>query len=87
VIDSGLEKSSDLGRGRADKFFDFTTGRDSGHPYDDYGHGTHVATLIAGEGKESEREVEYLANGKEPGREQRRRDSIAPLQEMPWRPQ
>ena len=51
VVDSGLEKSEDLSGGRADRFVDFTgQGRD-GHPYDDYGHGTHVATLIAGEGR------------------------------------
>ena len=64
VIDSGLEKSEDLSGGRADKFFDFTTDGRSGHPYDDYGHGTHVATLIAGKGKASEREVERLEDGK-----------------------
>ena len=64
VIDSGLEKSGDLSGGRADKFFDFTTDGRSGHPYDDYGHGTHVATLIAGKGKASERDVEFLENGK-----------------------
>jgi hypothetical protein len=64
VIDSGLEKSGDLGGGRADRFFDFTTDGRSGNPYDDYGHGTHVATLIAGEGKESERDVEIRANGR-----------------------
>jgi hypothetical protein len=45
VIDSGLEKSGDLGGGRADRFFDFTADRRKGHPYDDYGHGTHGATL------------------------------------------
>ena len=64
VIDSGLEKSEDLSGGRADRFFDFTTDGRSGNPYDDYGHGTHVATLIAGEGKASEREVERLEDGK-----------------------
>ena len=64
VVDSGLEKSEDLSGGRADRFFDFTgEGRD-GHPYDDYGHGTHVATLIAGEGRESEVEVEEFDQGK-----------------------
>jgi serine protease AprX len=64
VIDSGLEKSGDLDGARGDKFFDFTRDGRSGHPYDDYGHGTHVATLIAGEGKDSEREVEVRRNGK-----------------------
>jgi serine protease AprX len=64
VIDSGLEKSGDLSGGRADRFFDFTADGRDGHAYDDYGHGTHVATLIAGEGKDSEREVERVRNGK-----------------------
>ena len=64
VIDSGLEKSPDLDGGRSDRFFDFTADGQKGHPYDDYGHGTHVATLIGGEGKESERDVEVLENGK-----------------------
>ena len=57
VIDSGLEKSGDLDGGRADRFFDFTGDGRAAHPYDDYGHGTHVATLIGGEGKDSERDV------------------------------
>jgi serine protease AprX len=64
VIDSGLEKSGDLGGGRADRFFDFTSDGRAGHPYDDYGHGTHVATLIGGEGKDSERDVAVLENQK-----------------------
>ena len=64
VIDSGLEKSGDLSGGRADRFFDFTTDGEAGHPYDDYGHGTHVATLIAGKGKDSENDVERVDNGK-----------------------
>jgi serine protease AprX len=64
VIDSGLEKSEDLSGGRADQFFDFTTDGRAARPYDDYGHGTHVATLIAGKGKASEREVEVFEDGK-----------------------
>jgi len=64
VIDSGLEKSSDLSGGRADRFFDFTLDGRAEHPYDDYGHGTHVATLIAGKGKDSERDVERMEHGK-----------------------
>jgi subtilisin family serine protease len=48
VIDSGLEESDRPQRLAADRFFDFTTDGRARHPYDDYGHGTHVATLIAG---------------------------------------
>ena len=64
VIDSGLEKSGDLDGGRADRFFDFTADGRAAHPFDDYGHGTHVATLIGGEGKDSERDVEVFQNGR-----------------------
>ena len=64
VIDSGLERSEDLSGGRADRFFDFTADGRAGHPYDDYGHGTHVATLIAGKGKDSEIDVDELEDGK-----------------------
>ena len=59
-----MKRDDDLSGGRADRFFDFTADGRAGHPYDDYGHGTHVATLIAGEGKESEVEVEEFDNGK-----------------------
>ena len=44
--------------GAADDFYDFTTDGRHGHPFDDYGHGTHVATLIAGDGKNSETDVD-----------------------------
>ena len=64
MIDSGLEKSEDLSGGRADRFFDFTADGRAAHPYDDYGHGTHVATLIAGKGRNSERDVDVLEDGK-----------------------
>jgi serine protease AprX len=64
VIDSGLELSEDLSGGRADRFVDFTADGRAAHPYDDYGHGTHVATLIAGKGKRSQVDVIRLENGK-----------------------
>ena len=52
ILDSGLELSSDFDPGRV-RFWDFTRGGVGATPYDDYGHGTHVAGLIAGSGRQS----------------------------------
>jgi serine protease AprX len=57
VIDSGVtswhdDLSDSTGAAqRVDQFVDFVNGRLS--PYDDYGHGTHVAGIIAGNGFDS----------------------------------
>ena len=55
VIDSGLEMSAEF-KGRVTAFYDFTNGGFVARsPYDDYGHGTHVAGTIAGSGALSQR--------------------------------
>jgi subtilisin family serine protease len=58
VIDSGITGwHDDLGRDgqpgsqRVEQFVDLVNGRAA--PYDDYGHGTHVAGIIAGNGHDS----------------------------------
>ena len=47
VIDSGISPLPEFGS-RIRAFYDFTRGGISTRAYDDYGHGTHVAGLIAG---------------------------------------
>lgn len=56
IIDSGIEPSSDFS-GHISAFYDFTRRHspsgvwDVQQPYDDYGHGTFVASLVANQGK------------------------------------
>jgi len=62
IIDSGISPSPDL-EGRIAAFYDFTKGGIAATPSDEYGHGTHIAGLIAGTGKLSEYNYVGIALG------------------------
>jgi serine protease AprX len=64
VIDSGIARSSDF-TGRIVGFYDFTSDRGGTavRPYDDFGHGTHVAGLIGSSGASSGGRYSGMAPG------------------------
>jgi serine protease AprX len=62
IIDSGLSPGIDF-EGRILGFYDFSNGKPgvSGTAFDDFGHGTHVAGLIASNGKSSDKRYAGVA--------------------------
>ena len=64
VIDSGIQNSNDF-TGRLIGMYDFTPGRNGASvtPYDEYGHGTHVAGLIGSSGASSNGKFAGVAPG------------------------
>lgn len=61
IVDSGIEASADFDD-RIVAFYDFTQGGRAESPTDDYGHGTHVAGLIGGDGGLSSRRYRGVAH-------------------------
>jgi serine protease AprX len=60
IIDSGIAPNDDF-MGRIVGFYDFTRGGIPTAPFDDYGHGTHVAGLIGSSGKLSNYQYQGIA--------------------------
>ena len=60
IVDSGIEWNRDL-QSSIRGFWDFTRGGVPSLAYDDYGHGTHLAGLIASDGTESKGQYGGLA--------------------------
>ena len=61
VIDSGIEPGPEFGD-RIVAFYDFTQGGIARPASDAYGHGTHVAGLIAGDGRQSQKRYRGVAH-------------------------
>ncbi|MBA2303097.1 MAG: S8 family peptidase [Acidobacteria bacterium] len=60
IIDSGLEGGPEFDN-RITGFYDFTRGGQTAPPTDAYGHGTHIAGLIAGNGDLSQKRYRGVA--------------------------
>ncbi len=60
ILDSGIDPNRDLFL-NIKGFWDFTRGGVETSAYDDYGHGTHVAGLIASKGRESGKQFMGIA--------------------------
>ena len=60
ILDSGIAPSADFSW-RITAFYDFTRGGRAAIPYDDYGHGTHIAGLIGSSGVLSNYEFQGVA--------------------------
>ena len=62
LIDSGIAPIKDFD-GRISAFYDFTRHGKKSEPYDDFGHGTHIAGLIGSSGALSSGELTGVAPG------------------------
>jgi hypothetical protein len=62
IVDSGISPTADFGT-RIRGFYDFTQSGIATTPYDDYGHGTHVASLVGGNGALSQNLYSGVAPG------------------------